>query len=218
MAWFKIFRNKKQGTIVAATPATYRDYLNIPKENLRSDIEENNVMSTAIRNISHDTEGFIVYYNSVGVFILTAEFLGTHDILEITTIKDNIVQDVPGKTYNNTNASQAKDNVKDIIFWGNGDLFKLMGKASSKNEKWMKSTKAMEIEGVGCVVQVTTQQGENVAEALVFVPGVTLKPIMNEELTEVVGRELISLEMSNKLARDKATDEYYTELKKDLSK
>lgn len=28
----------------------------------------------------------------------------------------------------------------------------------------------MEIEGVGCVIQVTTQQGDNVAEALTFVP------------------------------------------------
>lgn len=38
----------------------------------------------------------------------------------------------------------------------------------------MKSTKAMEIESIGCVVQVTTQQGNNVAEALVFVPGVKI--------------------------------------------
>jgi hypothetical protein len=33
----------------------------------------------------------------------------------------------------------------------------------------MKSTKAMPI-GNGCLVQVTTQQGDNVAEALQFVP------------------------------------------------
>ena len=40
----------------------------------------------------------------------------------------------------------------------------------------MKSTKAMEIgNGVGCVVQVTTQQGENVAEALTFVPSASIK-------------------------------------------
>ena len=32
----------------------------------------------------------------------------------------------------------------------------------------------MEIEGVGCVVQVTTQQNENVAEALTFVPNVKI--------------------------------------------
>ena len=79
------------------------------------------------------------------------------------------------KTLTNTTASQAKDNVKDIIFWGNGDTFKLISKASSVAECWMKSTKAMEIEGVGCVVQVTTQQGDNVAEAVTFVPGVRIE-------------------------------------------
>jgi hypothetical protein len=62
------------------------------------------------------------------------------------------------KTLHNSTASGAKTNVKDIIFWGNGDTFKLISKASSDQEGWMKSTKAMEIEGVGCVIQVTTQQ------------------------------------------------------------
>ena len=79
------------------------------------------------------------------------------------------------KTLDNTTASQAKDNVKDIVFWGNGDTFKLLSKASSKAEGWMKSSKAMEIENVGCVVQVTTQQGENIAEAVTFVPGVRIE-------------------------------------------
>ena len=78
------------------------------------------------------------------------------------------------KTVGNTDASAAKQNVKDIVFFGNGDTFKLLCKASSKNEGWLKSTKAMEIPGVGCVVQVTTQQGDNVAEALTFVPGVVI--------------------------------------------
>lgn len=79
------------------------------------------------------------------------------------------------KTLGNTTASQAKDNVKDIVFWGDGDTFKLISKASSQKEGWMKSTKAMEIPNVGCVIQVTTQQGDNVAEALTFVPNTRLK-------------------------------------------
>lgn len=58
----------------------------------------------------------------------------------------------------NTTANQAKKNVSDLIIWGDGDTFKLICKASSKKEGWMKSTKAMEIPGIGCVVQVTTQQ------------------------------------------------------------
>lgn len=79
------------------------------------------------------------------------------------------------KTLHNSNASGACKNVKDIIFWGDGDTFKLISKASSKNEGWMKSTKAMEIGGIGCVVQVTTQQGDNVSEAVTFVPGVKIE-------------------------------------------
>ncbi len=78
------------------------------------------------------------------------------------------------KTLNTCNANAARKVVKDIEIMGDGDQFQLLCKASSKNEGWMKSTKAMEIEGVGCVVQVTTQQGEHVAEALQFVPGVKI--------------------------------------------
>ena len=62
----------------------------------------------------------------------------------------------------------------DLVVFGSGDLFKLISKASSKGEGWMKSTKAMQIDGVGVVVQVTTQQGDNVAEALTFVPCVKI--------------------------------------------
>ena len=45
------------------------------------------------------------------------------------------------KTLHNTDANGAKKNVKDIVFWGNGDTFKLISKASSESESWMKSTK-----------------------------------------------------------------------------
>ena len=61
------------------------------------------------------------------------------------------------KTLGNTCANGATKNVKDIVFWGNGDMFKLISKASSQNEGWMKSTKAMQA-GSSVVVQVTTQQ------------------------------------------------------------
>jgi hypothetical protein len=79
------------------------------------------------------------------------------------------------KTLHNSDVSGARQNVKDIKVFGDGDQFKLLCKASSAVEGWMKSTKAMEIEGVGCVVQVTTQQGQNVAEAVTFVPGVKIE-------------------------------------------
>ena len=79
------------------------------------------------------------------------------------------------KTLHNVNVLEAKDNVDDLVTFGDGDLFKLLCKASSKSEGWMKSTKAMQIDDVGCVVQVTTQQWDKVAEALVFVPGVRIE-------------------------------------------
>jgi hypothetical protein len=96
------------------------------------------------------------------------------------------------KTLNNTTADQAKNQVSDIQFWGNGDAWKLLGKASSKNEGWMKSSKAYEIEGLGCIVQVTTQQDKNVAEAVTFVPGVKISEGKDEN-NKVVTRQLIKI-------------------------
>ena len=78
------------------------------------------------------------------------------------------------KTMKNTDFDGVEKNVPDVQKFGDGDLFKLIAKAWSKKEGWMKSTKAMEIEGVGCLVQVTTQQGDQVAEALAFVHGVKI--------------------------------------------
>ena len=80
-----------------------------------------------------------------------------------------------GKTLHNSDVSGARVNVKDIKVVGNGDMFQLLCKASSENEGWMKSTKAMAL-GNGCLVQVTTQQRNPdgsyaIAEALAFVPG-----------------------------------------------
>ena len=80
-----------------------------------------------------------------------------------------------GKVLDITGVKAAKDNIDDLKVYGNGDTFQLVCKASSDAGGWMKSTKAMEIDGVGCVIQVTTQQGDQVAEALVFVPGVLIE-------------------------------------------
>jgi len=83
------------------------------------------------------------------------------------------------KTLHNSDISGARKNVKDIKVVGNGDTFKLLCKASSKAEGWMKSTKACYIEGAGCIVQVTTQQGDNIAEAVTFVPEVRIEDDVN---------------------------------------
>jgi len=98
------------------------------------------------------------------------------------------------KTLHNSTVDAARDNVPDLTVYGDGDTFLLLCKASSKAEGWMKSTKAMEIPGVGCVVQVTTQQGGRVAEALTFVPGVTIVCANGVDTSE--GRVLMSMELA----------------------
>lgn len=95
------------------------------------------------------------------------------------------------KTLHNSDVSGARQNVKDIRVVGNGDAFRLLFKACSQEEGWMKSTKAMEIPG-GCLVQVTTQQRNPdgsyaVAEALAWVPGVKITDDENS------GRKLVAL-------------------------
>ncbi len=95
------------------------------------------------------------------------------------------------KTLHNSDVSGARQNVPDIMVVGNGDMFRLLCKASSQEEGWMKSTKAMEVPG-GCVVQVTTQQRNPdgsyaVAEAVTFVPGVMIASDVNS------GRKLVGV-------------------------
>lgn len=91
------------------------------------------------------------------------------------------------KTLDNVDFDQVKKQVSDVKGVGDGNLFRLLCKASSKTECWMKSSKAMEIDGVGCVVQVTTQQGENIAESVCFVPGVKIEDDING------GRKLVRI-------------------------
>jgi hypothetical protein len=78
------------------------------------------------------------------------------------------------KTLKNVNFEDCKRYVDDVKSKGDPDTWKLMCKAWSEKEGWMKSSKAMEISEVGCLVQVTTQQDQIVSEAVTFVPGVKL--------------------------------------------
>lgn len=105
------------------------------------------------------------------------------------------------KTLRNTDLNDAKKNAKDIVFFGDGDTFKLISKASSESEGWMKSTKAMQINGVGCVVQTTTQQRNpdgsySLTDALVFVPNTRIYEVMRNNSSDngvVVSRQLRKL-------------------------
>src|SRR6266550_618354 len=90
------------------------------------------------------------------------------------------------KIVSNIDVSSTK--VTDVVMFGNCDSFQLLCKASSKSENWMKSTKAYQINGVGCVIQVTTQQGLNISEALCFVPGASIVDDVNG------GRKLVKSE------------------------
>ena len=100
------------------------------------------------------------------------------------------------KSLGNTDVNGARKNVSDLVVFGNGDMFKLLCKASSQAEGWMKSTKAMEVVG-GCVLQVTTQQRNSdgsyaVAEAVTYVPGVKISETKNGDGVVVV-RELVPI-------------------------
>ena len=97
------------------------------------------------------------------------------------------------KSLHNTTANGAKKNVKDIVFWGDGDTFRLISKASSEAEGWMKSAKAMPA-GNSVVVQVTTQQRNpdgsySVAEALTTVPDAIIAEFYDED--KVVYRTIV---------------------------
>ena len=99
------------------------------------------------------------------------------------------------KTLNNTTANQAKEQISDLEIWGDGDTFKLICKASSKSQGWMKSTKAMEVSRCGVVVQVTTQQKNldgtySIAEALTFIPMACIEESKNEE-GKVISRKIV---------------------------
>lgn len=98
------------------------------------------------------------------------------------------------KSLHDTEADGATKNVRDIRFWGDGDAFRLICKASSEAEGWMKSTKAMPTAG-GCVVQVSTQQRNPdgsyaVAEAVTYVPFCDIKEKKDAE-GNVVSRNLV---------------------------
>ena len=104
-----------------------------------------------------------------------------------------VVSEQKEKTLYNSDVSAAKKNVSDLKIFGNGDTFKLICKASSQNEGWMKSTKACQV-GDSCIVQVTTQQRNAdgsyaLADALTTVPNCKIVEDLDGE-GKVVGRHL----------------------------
>jgi hypothetical protein len=79
------------------------------------------------------------------------------------------------KSVDVTSSADFAAKIPDIKTYGNPDGWKLICKASSKEQGWMKSTKAMTIRDLGVLVQVSTQQGDKVAEAMCFLPGASIE-------------------------------------------
>jgi len=69
----------------------------------------------------------------------------------------------------------------DLQVFGNSDMWQLLCKVDAGDE-FMKSTKAMEISGVGCLVQVSTRIYGAPAEAIIFVPGARVVPQFAEPI------------------------------------
>lgn len=145
------------------------------------------------QHITHEDDGCYLIPTLEGTMKMTREdMLITGVRGEIYPCKRDIFEATydlvhsGGKSLDVTSvADAAAGKVSDIKVVGNGDTFALLCKASSKSQGWMKSAKAMEVPD-GCVVQVTTQQGDHVAEALCYVPGVMIADDING------GRKLIS--------------------------
>lgn len=85
---------------------------------------------------------------------------------------------------NITEERGAKTNISDLKVYGDTDTFRLLCKASSEDQGFMKSTKVCNLFN-GCIVQVSTQQKNPdgsyaVAEALTFVPDINMKTDVQE--------------------------------------
>lgn len=73
------------------------------------------------------------------------------------------------RSLHNSPSNPATKNVPDIQKYGLPDNWMLVCKASSQKEGWMRSTKAMNLAG-GCLIQVSTYDNGQIAEAITFVP------------------------------------------------
>jgi len=113
-----------------------------------------------IKEASPESIGLALYIHDADLHIIGERY----NAAEVEEVEEE-------KTLDITDVKGAKKKISDIKVFGNGDLFQLIAKASSQGEGWMKSTKAMEVKGLGVTLQVSTQQGDNVAEALTFIPG-----------------------------------------------
>jgi hypothetical protein len=115
------------------------------------------------------------------------------------------------KDFGITKVRQAKDNISDLQVYGDGDTFRLLCKASSQSQGWMKSTKVCNVDG-GCIVQVTTQQRNPdgsyaVAEGLTYVPRVHID--IDAEPRQLVPIQYPVQSLNSSLSGNSHDDEKY---------
>lgn len=92
----------------------------------------------------------------------------------------------------NTDDAIAKDAGKPQVV-GDSDKWQLLSKFVSGDKSLITSTKAMEIEGLGCIVSEYRKEGGAVSTTSVFVPGVKVAhdPVVANMTDAKTGKRLV---------------------------
>ena len=75
--------------------------------------------------------------------------------------------------------AQAAAGTDDLVVHGDPGRWVCICKASSIEQRWIKSTKAMQLPN-GCLVQTSTEVRGELAEALCFVPNLELRSLIGK--------------------------------------
>lgn len=75
----------------------------------------------------------------------------------------------------NTSTKEAIKEAPTAKVFGDPDMWELICKFTDKTRRFSKSTKALEIAGVGVTLSVSTTMNGHVAEALQFIPNVKIE-------------------------------------------
>ena len=90
--------------------------------------------------------------------------------------KESLSVDKGKKASSNSSEDTVDEDVSDVVMLGvDINPWRLLCKSYSEKDGWMKSTKALDLHGKSVLVKVTTQQGDNVSEALTTVEGRLVK-------------------------------------------
>jgi hypothetical protein len=85
--------------------------------------------------------------------------------------------------------------VLDIIStknWGDPNTMQLLVKVGNGTGCWGRAVMAMQIDGVGCIVNTYSKKYGNVAESTVFVPGVMITDLKDPK-GKLIGRKLVKI-------------------------